>query len=142
MEIRLTPYLMFAGRCQEALDFYATRLGAVVEMTMRFDESPEPTPAGRLAPGFETKIMHAAFRIAGCLVYASDGCDAHGTFQNFQLALTVPTEADADRMYDALADGGTAVMPLARTFWSPRYGMVKDRFGVPWMVMVPGTDPQ
>ena len=115
----IAPYLFFAGRCEEALDFYRTKLGAEVEMLMRFRDSPEPPPPGMLRPGFENKVMHAKF----------DG---------FRLALTVPTEADARKAFDALADGGSVQMPLTTTFWSPCYGMVTDRFNVGWMVMVAG----
>ncbi len=105
---------------------------------MRFDQSPEPTPPGMLTPGFENKIMHCDFKIGGMTVLASDGCDANSRFDGFRLALSVPTEADADRVFNALADGGKIDMPLVKTFWSPRYGMVTDKFGVGWMVMVPG----
>lgn len=131
------PYLFFGGRCEEALDFYRTALGAQVEMVMRFNESPEPVPPGMLQPGFENKVMHSAFRIGATTVMASDGCDDKSSFSGFSLALSVPTEADADRVFAALADGGKITMPLVKTFWSPRYGMLTDRFGINWMVMVP-----
>ncbi len=134
----ITPYLDFAGRCEEALEFYRTALGAEVEMVLRFDQSPEPPPPGMLQAGFEKKVMHASFRVRGILLMASDGCDDKSKFDGFQLALSLPTEADARRAFDALAAGGTVQMPLTKTFWSPCYGMVTDRFGVRWMVMVPG----
>jgi len=134
--IVIQPYLFFAGRCQEALDFYCSAVGAEVDMIMRFDESPVPMPAGMLQPGFERKIMHSAFRVGGSQILASDGTNDDAGFKGFQLALTVPTEADADRAFAALSDGGQVKMPLAKTFWSPRYGMLADRFGVGWMVMV------
>ncbi|MHB1556097.1 MAG: VOC family protein [Isosphaeraceae bacterium] len=133
----ITPYLDFAGRCEEALEFYRKALGAEVEMVMRYDESPAPPPPGMLAPGFEKKIMHASFRVRGELLMASDGCDANSKFDGIRLALTVPEEADARRAFDALADGGAVVMPLSSTFWSPCFGMVTDRFGLGWMVSVP-----
>ncbi|MGL5094301.1 MAG: YciI family protein [Planctomycetia bacterium] len=132
------PYLFFAGRCDEALEFYKTALRAKVGMVMRFNESPDPTPPGMLPPGFETKIMHTEFQVGGMTLMASDGCEAESRFAGFRLALSVPTEADADRAFDALAEGGKVDMPLVKTFWSPRYGMVTDKFGVEWMVMVPG----
>ncbi len=132
----IAPYLMFGGRCEEALDFYRTALGAEVEMLMRFDESPEPTPPGMLQAGFEKKVMHAAFRVRGVLLMASDGCNDQPKFDGFRLALSVPTEADARRSFDALAYGGSVQMPMTKTFWSPCYGMVTDRFGLGWMVMV------
>src|SRR5262245_5504606 len=133
----ITPYLFFGGRCEEALEFYRTALGAEVEMLMRFDESPEPPPPGVLQPGFERKVMHASFVVRGVRLMGSDGCDDRTKFDGFRLALSVPTEADARRAFDALAAGGKVDMPLAKTFWSPCYGMVTDRFGVGWMVMVP-----
>jgi PhnB protein len=134
----ITPYLFFGGRCEEALEFYRTALGAEVEMVMRFNESPEPTPPGMLPPGFEKKVMHATFRVRGIQLFASDGCEAGAKMVGVQLARTVPTEADARKAFDALADGGSVQMPLTKTFWSPCYGMLTDRFGVAWMVMVPG----
>ena len=136
------PYLFFGGRCQEALDFYREAVGARVGMLMRFDQSPDPIPAGMLAPGFESKVMHCDFTVGDTLVLASDGCaEGDGGFHGFSLALTVPDEAAAHRAFDALAAGGNVGMPLTKTFWSPCYGMVKDRFGLQWMVMVPGEPP-
>jgi PhnB protein len=132
------PYLFFGGRCEEALEFYKTALHAKVVMVMRFNESPEPTPPGMLTPGFENKVMHSSFQVGSMTLMASDGCDAKSSFDGFRLALSVPTEADADRAFNALAEGGKIDMPLVKTFWSPRYGMVTDKFGVAWMVMVPG----
>ncbi|MCE9563222.1 MAG: VOC family protein [Planctomycetes bacterium] len=133
----ITPYLFFGGRCEEAINFYRTALGAEVDMLMRFNESPEPAPPGMLEAGFEKKVMHASFRVQGISLMASDGCDSVSKFDGFRLALAVPTEADAKRSFDALADGGSVQMPLTKTFWSPCYGMVTDRFGLGWMVMVP-----
>jgi PhnB protein len=133
----ITPYLTFGGRCEEALEFYRQALGAEVELLMRFDESPEPPPPGLLQKGFEKKIMHASFRIRGVPLMASDGCDDQSKFGGFGLSLAVPTEAEARRAFDALADGGKISMPLGKTFWSPCFGMVTDRFGLSWMVTVP-----
>ena len=135
------PYLFFSGRCEEALEFYKTVLHAKVDMLMRFNESPDPTPPGMLAPGFENKVMHCCFQVGGTTIMASDGCDTNSRFDGFRLALSAPTEAVADRVFNALADGGKIDMPLVKTFWSPRYGMVTDKFGVGWMVMVPGPSP-
>jgi len=134
----ITPYLFFGGRCEEAIGFYRTALGAEVEMLMRFDESPDAPPPGMVPPGFEKKVMHAAIRVRGIPLLMSDGCDTNSKFEGFRLALSVPNEADATRSFDALADGGSVQMPLTKTFWSPCYGMVTDRFGLGWMVMVPG----
>jgi PhnB protein len=110
-------------------------------MLMRHSDSPDPHPPGMLAPGFENKVMHTTFRIGSSTLMASDGCDAKSKFDGFRLSLAVATESDADRVFAALADGGTVQMPLTKTFWSPRFGMVTDRFGVGWMVTV-ATDPQ
>ena len=133
----ITPYLFFGGRCDEALEFYRTALGAEVDMLVRFDQSPEPAPAGMLQAGFEKKVMHAAFRVCGVALMASDGCGDQSKFDGFRLALVVPTAEDAKRSFDALAEGGTVQMPLAKTAWSLCYGMVTDRFGLGWMVNVP-----
>ena len=138
---KVEPYLFFGGRCAEALEFYRTAIGAEIIMSMRFSDSPEPMPPGVLQPGFEDKVMHSSFRVGDTELMASDGCDETSTFSGFSLSLTVPTEAEADRAFDALADGGQVTMPLSKTFWSPRYGMLVDRFGVNWMVYVPGEAP-
>ncbi|MES2571351.1 MAG: VOC family protein, partial [Verrucomicrobiota bacterium] len=123
--------------CEEAIEFYKAALGAQVELILRFDESPDPVPPGMLAQGFEKKIMHSRFKVGEMVLLASDGCSAEdGGFKGFRLALSVQTEAEADRLFNALAEGGTVDMPLVKTFWSPRYGMVTDRFGLGWMVMV------
>lgn len=132
------PYLFFGGRCEEALEFYKTALHAKIGMVLRFHESPEPPPPGMLADGFENKIMHSSFQVGAMTVMASDGCDANSRFDGFRLALSVSTATDADRVFNALAEGGKIDMPLVKTFWSPRYGMVTDKFGVGWMVMVRG----
>ena len=130
----IQPYLNFDGRCEEALNFYRSALGAEVDMMMRFKDSPEPHGCGAEAGD---KIMHSSFRVAGNTVMASD-CRGSGkpSFQGFSLSLAVPTEAEADRFFNALADGGQVQMPLEKTFWSPRFGVVSDRFGVSWMVSV------
>ncbi|MBE7499815.1 MAG: VOC family protein [Verrucomicrobiales bacterium] len=130
------PYLFFGGRCEEALTFYQKALGATVDMVMRFRESPEPPPPGVLPAGFEDKVMHSSFRVGSTSVMASDGCDPGLKFAGFSLSLSVPTEAEADRAFAALADGGQVQMPLGKTFWTSRFGMVTDRFGVGWMVSV------
>ncbi len=136
------PYLFFGGRCEQALEFYRTAAGAQIGMIMRFNESPEPMPAGMLQAGFEKKIMHCNFRIGDTTLMASDGMNDKSVFSGFSLALNVSTEADADRVFAGLSDGGKIKMPLAKTFWSPRYGMLTDRFGVDWMVIVPAEPPK
>jgi PhnB protein len=130
------PYLFFGGRCEEALEFYRTALGAEVDFLMRYHESPEPLPPGGLPPGFDNKVMHATFHIGGTTLMASDGSEAGASFSGFSLSLAVPTEAEANRAFAALAGGGEVKMPLGKTFWSPCFGMVKDRFGLGWMVSV------
>jgi PhnB protein len=135
--MQVQPYLFFDGRCEEALDFYRAALGAEVTMLMRFRDSPEPPPPGMVPPGAEGKVMHAAFRVGDATVMASDGrCGGNPAFQGVSLSLTVPDEAAAERTFAALAEGGQVQMPLDRTFFSPRFGMVADRFGVSWMVVV------
>jgi PhnB protein len=131
------PYLFFNGNCEEAVEFYRKALGADVEMTMRFKDSPDPMPPGTLAPGWEGKVMHTSFRVGQTTVMASDGCGTEKTaFQGFALSLGVATEAESDRYFNALAAGGKITMPLGKTFWSPRFGMLEDRFGVRWMISV------
>ncbi len=131
------PYLLFNGRCEEAMEFYRQALGAELEFMMRFNESPEPHPPGMVPPGFEKKIMHCSFRIGATTLMASDGCSADKPeFKGFSLSLTVANAAEADRAFAALAEGGQVRMPLTKTFWSPRFGMVADRFGLGWMISV------
>jgi PhnB protein len=138
MSASIHPYLSFAGRCEEALEFYAEKLDAKIAMKMRYCDSPVPLPPGRLPPGFEKKIMHASFFMCGSRFMASDSCDDQGTFSGFRLVLTVPTVADSHQVFDGLADGGTVEMPIAETFFSRGYGIVRDRFQVGWIVMVQG----
>jgi PhnB protein len=137
----IQPYLFFGGRCEEAIDFYKTTLGAEVEMLLRYEDSPEPPPPGMLQPGFEDKVMHATIRIGGAVLMASDGCDDKSRFDGFRLSLALPTDADAHRAFAGLSDGGDVHMPLSKTFWSPCFGMVTDRFGVGWMVTVAAGQP-
>jgi len=133
--MQVQPYLLFHGRCEEAVEFYRTALGAQAIELLRFRDAPDPPPPGVLPPGYENKIMHGHFRLGDTPVLVSDGArDSPTGFQGFSLAIMVPTEAEADRVFAALADGGQVGMPLGRTFWSPRFGSVTDRFGVSWMV--------
>jgi PhnB protein len=128
----IQPYLFFEGRCDEAIEFYRRVLGAEVVMLMRNGESPGPT-----AHGPAEKVMHATLRIGLSTLLVSDGrCDGQPNFQGFGLSLTVPSEAEAERTFAALGEGGRVVEPLAQTFFSPRFGMVVDRFGVLWMIWV------
>lgn len=128
------PYLFFEGRCEEALEFYRSALGAEIIMLMRFKESPDP---GMCAPGAGEKVMHASFRIGDTTAMASDGrCEGAPAFQGFALSVSVSDDAEAERVFAALADGGEVQMPLTKTFFSSNFGMVADRFGVSWMVIV------
>jgi PhnB protein len=133
----ITPYLFFGGRCAEALEFYRKSLGAEVDRVIRYNESPQPAPPGFLAPGFEKKIMHASFRVRGVPLMAADGRDDKSKSDGTWLVLTLPTEAECRRAFDALANGGIVAMPLTKTFNSPCFGMLTDRFGLGWMVTVP-----
>lgn len=135
--MQVQPYLFFDGRCEEAIEFYRKAIGAKVEMMMRFNESPEPCPEGMVPPGSENKVMHAAMQIGNTTVMASDGhCAGKPSFQGFSLSLDATDEADAKRLFDALADGGQVQMPLGKTFFAKSFGMVADKFGVGWMVIV------
>jgi PhnB protein len=134
--IAVQPYLDFGGRCDEALAFYREAIGAEVLMLMRFSQNPEPMPPGVLPAGYEDKVMHVSFRVGGSTLMASDGCGPGKSFQGISLSLAVATEADAEKAFAALGVGGTVTMPLTKTFWSPRFGMVRDRFGLDWMVTV------
>ena len=126
--MRVEPYLFFNGRCEEAVEFYKKALGVKVAILMRYKDSPEPHAPGMLPPGSENKVMHTSFRVGDTTVMASDGfCKGQPDFQGFSLALTVADEAEADRVFSALAEGGQVQMPLSKTFWSPRFGMVSDR---------------
>jgi PhnB protein len=132
--MQIQPYLFFDGRCDEAIEFYRGALGAEATMLMRFKDSPEPTSHGN-----EDKVMHANLRIGETTVLASDGrCLGRPSFQGFALSLTVSNESEAERLFAALGDGGQVQMPMTKTFFSPRFGMVADRFGVSWMIYVAG----
>lgn len=132
------PYVFFDGRCEEAIAFYQKALGAKVEMLMRFKENPEPPTENCAAPGADDKVMHACIRIGETSMMLSDGMNMTGkpAFEGFSLSLTVKTEAEAKKLFAALGDGGTVCVPLNKTFFSPSFGMINDRFGVSWMVVV------
>jgi PhnB protein len=135
--MQVQPYLFFDGRCEEAIEFYKKTLGAKVEMLMRFKDSPEPPQPGMHPPGSENKIMHATLRIGETTVMASDGhCLGKPSFQGFSLSVTAANDAEAERLFAALGDGGQVQMPLTKTFFSSRFGMVADRLGVSWMIIV------
>jgi PhnB protein len=135
--MQVQPYLFFDGRCEEAAEFYRRTLGAEITMLMRFKDCPEPSKPGMVPPDAAEKVMHMSLRIGETTVLCSDGhCLGKPDFQGFALSLTVADEAEAQRRFAALADGGQVQMPLGKTFFSPQFGMVADRFGVSWMVYV------
>ena len=135
------PYLFFNGRCEEAIDFYKHAIGAEVSFQMRMNEAPEPPPPGAIPAGFEHKIMHANLRIGTMNLMVSDGnSNMAPSFKGFTLSLGVADAAEAERRFNALAKGGKVVMPLGKTFWSPCFGMLEDKFGVGWMVIVPSPE--
>ncbi len=132
--MNLQPYVFFDGRCEEALDFYTKAIGAKATMLMRFKDAPDKS---MIMPGAENKVMHAQVQIGDTTVLMSDGrCTGKPNFQGFALTISAKTEAEADKIFTALSDGGQVTMPLAKTFFSPRFGMLADKFGVGWMVLV------
>lgn len=137
--MRVEPYVNFDGRTQEALDFYSRALGAQVLFKMRFKDSPVPMDPSVVPAEAQDRIMHASFRIGDTTINATDGtCTRHEKIAGTSLSLWVENPADADRCFNALAEGGHVRMPLQKTFFSPRYGMVADRFGLMWMVITQG----
>lgn len=132
------PYLFFAGCCEEAIEFYKQAIGAEVQFLMRFKDSPEPAPKGTMPEGMENKVMHATLTVGGAILMVSDGMCTQPSFEGFRISLAFTTEARADEVFKALAEGGSVQMALGKTFWSPCFGMVTDRFGVGWMVSTQG----
>ncbi len=130
----IQPYLYFGGRCEEAAQFYVQALGAKVEVLMRFKDAPEGMPMPGVDPD---KVMHMSLKIGDATVLASDGQCAPSQFDGFSLCLNVADVEEANRTYAALAEGGVERMPLGETFFSTRFGMLVDRFGVPWIVIAP-----
>ncbi len=137
--MKVEPYLFFNGRCEEAIALYKQALGAEVTLQMRMNEAPDPPPPGAIPEGFENKIMHANLRIGSTMLMVSDGnSNNQPVFDGFSLSVGVADAAEAERTYTALLQGGgKVVMPLGKTFWSPAFGMLKDQFGVGWMVIAP-----
>lgn len=134
--MHVEPYLFFEGRCDEAIAFYQSAVGAEVTMLMRYGDSPEPPQPGHTLPP-QDKVMHASFTIGSTTVMASDGhCSGKTAFNGFSLTLSVKTEAEAERVFNALAAGGQVHQPLIKTFFTPKFGMLADKFGLGWMVLV------
>jgi len=135
--MHIQPYLQFNGRCEEAIEFYKAALGAKVQMLMRFKDSPEKHPEGAVTPDMAEKVMHSTLLIGDSVIHATDGgCTGGGTFSGISLSLTANNDADAEKRFGALAAGGKVNMPLTKTFFSSKFGMVIDKFGVSWMVLV------
>ncbi len=135
--MQVQSYLYFDGRCEEALEFYKRALGATDITVMRFKESPSPE---MIPPGSENKVMHCNFRIGETQLMASDGrCEGKPRFEGISLTITVPTAEEAERLFAAVGEGGEVQMPMTETFYSPRFGMVADRFGVSWMILAQPT---
>jgi PhnB protein len=136
--MQVQPYLFFDGRCEEAVDFYRRAVGAEASMLVRFCDSPQGHGRGMTPPGFGNKVMHVSLRIGATTLLAGDGpCLGHPDFQGFSLCLTAADPAEAGRLFAALADGGKVDQPLVRTFFAESFGMVTDRFGVSWMLILP-----
>ena len=137
--MQVQPYLFFDGRCEEAIAFYQKTIGAQINMMMRFKEAPpDACPEGGFPPGTENKVMHAALQIGEATVMASDGHNnGKPNFEGFALSLDAKNDAEAKRMFDALSEGGQVRMPLGKTFFASSFGMLADKFGVGWMVIVP-----
>jgi PhnB protein len=132
--MNVQPYLFFDGRCDEALEFYKKAIAARVDMLMRFKDAPDQS---MVTPASKDKVMHAQVQIGDAKVLASDGrCLGKPNFQGFALAISANSEAEADKVFAALGEGGQVTMPMAKTFFSPRFGMLTDKFGVGWMVLV------
>ena len=135
--MKIEPYLFLNGRTEEALAFYKGAVGAETTMLMRFKDSPDPPPPGMVPPGSENKVMHASMKIGDSMIMASDGdCGGKPNFQGFSLTYNATSVAEADRVFAALSEGGQVTMPLGKTFFSPRFGMCSDKFGLGWMVLV------
>jgi PhnB protein len=137
--MRVEPYLMFSGRCEEAIAFYKQAIGAQTTMVMRFDESPDKNHPMPLPPNWGQKIMHCAIKVGDTIVLASDGMSEEPvSYAGVSLSITADNEAQVKRLFDALSQGGKVFMPPSKTFWSPCFGMTSDKFGVNWMVGVDG----
>src|SRR5512139_3177049 len=131
--MQVQPYLFFDGRCEAAIEFYKKALGAEVDMLMRFKDIPDKSMC---APGSENKVMHASLKIGDTRVMASDGRNTgQPKFDGFALSLDAKSDAEAQTLFKALSDGGEVAMPMSPTFFATSFGMVKDRFGVHWMVI-------
>jgi PhnB protein len=136
----MQPYVFFDGRCEEAIDFYKKAIGAKAEMVMHWKDCPDKSA---VTPQNENKVMHACVQVGDAKLLASDGrCEGKPDFKGFALTLSAKTDAEADKLFNALSDGGQVQMPLTKTFFSPKFGMCADKFGIGWMVLVESAPPK
>jgi PhnB protein len=138
---QIEPYLFFNGRCEEAIAFYGKALGAQTVFLARYKDAPQPMPPGSLPKGFENKVMHATLTIGGSSIMVSDGNEEGAKFAGFSLSLVLPEEKAVDEAFKKLSEGGVVKMPLGKTFWSPKFGMLTDKFGVGWMLSLEAGSP-
>jgi PhnB protein len=135
--MQVQPYLIFEGRCEEAIEFYKSAVGAKVNALMRFKDSPQPHASGQCPADTENKVMHGSLLIGDSTVLVSDGrCTGQPKFSGISMTLPVADDAEAERFFAALGAGGKVTMPMAKTFFASRFGMLNDRFGVSWMIIV------
>jgi uncharacterized protein YbaA (DUF1428 family)/uncharacterized glyoxalase superfamily protein PhnB len=134
----IQPYVFFRGRCEEAINYYKDKLGAEVSMLMRFSDNPDKPPRDKVPAEMDQKVMHAEIIVAGATLMLSDGMKG-GSMDNpaVSLSLSVSSEAEADRLFNALAADGRIEMPMGPAFFAKRFGAVVDKFGISWMIMVP-----
>jgi PhnB protein len=141
MKSLVQTYLFFKGNCGEALKFYQKALGAKIGMIMRYQDSPERPPPGMLPENWGSKIMHSSFSLGDNIIMASDGCGGgeqnEPSFSGFSISYTLPTSEEADEVFASLSEGGEVTMPIGKTFWSPKFGMLTDKFGIGWMISIP-----
>jgi PhnB protein len=130
------PYVFFDGKCDEAIAFYSSAIGAKTQMLMRYKDCPDPQGKAACKPGTEDKVMHANVKIRDTEVLMADGhCGGNPKFEGFGLALQAKDNQDAEKLFAALSEGGNVMMPMSETFFAHRFGMVADKFGVMWMVL-------
>jgi PhnB protein len=131
----INPYLHFNGTCETAFKYYERHLGGKVEMMLRYADAPPDMPA---SPEHKNLIMHARITIQGAVVMGSDATpERYHKPQGFSVSLTITDPKDAERKFNALADGGRVEMAFTKTFFAKGFGMCTDKFGIPWMVMAP-----
>lgn len=133
--MNVQPYLSFEGRCQEALDFYKSAVGAKIDVVMQFKDAPSDVQM-QISPESKGKVMHSAFRVGDTQIMATDGqCNGMSQFSGISLTIKAASNAEAEKLFAALGNGGTVTMPMSETFFAHRFGMLADKFGMPWMVI-------